>query len=63
MDTKKQPKPAEIPATLGFEPALEELEALVQKMEQGEMGLDVMVNAFERGRAAAFDPHRDRVRG
>jgi len=49
MDTKKQPKPAEIPATLGFEPALEELEALVQKMEQGEMGLDDMVNAFERG--------------
>jgi exodeoxyribonuclease VII small subunit len=49
MDTKKQPKPAEIPATLGFEPALEELEALVQKMEQGEMGLDEMVAAFERG--------------
>ena len=62
MEAKK-PKKDDLPATLGFEPALAELEALVQKMEQGEMGLDVMVNAFERGRAAAFDPHRDRVRG
>lgn len=46
---KKQPSPGEIPADLGFEPALEELETLVQKMEQGEMGLDEMVTAFERG--------------
>jgi exodeoxyribonuclease VII small subunit len=48
MDAKK-PKSEEVPPALGFEPALAELEALVQKMEQGEMGLDEMVNAFERG--------------
>lgn len=48
METKK-PKADAVPPALGFEPALAELEALVQKMEQGEMGLDDMVNAFERG--------------
>ena len=48
MEAKK-PKKDDLPATLGFEPALAELEALVQRMEQGEMGLDEMVNAFERG--------------
>ena len=32
-----------------FEAALDELEKLVQKMESGEMGLDDMVDAFERG--------------
>ena len=34
---------------LGFEEALEELEGIVAKMEDGEMGLDKMVDAFERG--------------
>ncbi|MDD5706519.1 MAG: exodeoxyribonuclease VII small subunit [Kiritimatiellae bacterium] len=34
---------------LGFEAALERLEALVQRMENGEMGLDEMVAAFEDG--------------
>jgi exodeoxyribonuclease VII small subunit len=48
MEAKK-PKKEDLPATLDFEPALAELETLVQKMEQGEMGLDEMVNAFERG--------------
>jgi exodeoxyribonuclease VII small subunit len=48
MEARK-PKKEDLPATLGFEPALAELETLVQKMEQGEMGLDEMVNAFERG--------------
>ncbi len=48
MDAKKS-NANDVPATLGFEPALAELETLVQKMEQGEMGLDEMVKAFERG--------------
>ena len=34
---------------LGFEPALERLEALVRRMEAGELGLDDMVGAFEEG--------------
>ena len=45
----KRTKKNDLPEALGFEPALAELEALVQKMELGEMGLDEMVNAFERG--------------
>ena len=32
-----------------FEEAMNELEALVSAMEGGEMGLDEMVSAFERG--------------
>ena len=47
--TNTQEKTAEIAPDTGFEPALEELEALVRKMEEGEMGLDAMVDAFERG--------------
>lgn len=39
----------EVPGTLGFEPALAELELLVKRMEEGTMGLDDMVTAFERG--------------
>lgn len=34
---------------LSFEQALEKLEALVRRMEGGEMGLDEMVGAFEQG--------------
>ena len=32
-----------------FEATLAELENLVRQMESGEMGLDAMVDAFERG--------------
>ena len=32
-----------------FEDALQELEGLVEKMESGEMGLEEMVAAFEKG--------------
>ena len=48
MESKKTKKD-DIPEGLCFEPALAELETLVHKMELGEMGLDEMVNAFERG--------------
>jgi exodeoxyribonuclease VII small subunit len=35
--------------TQSFEDALSELEDLVRKMESGEMGLEEMVTAFEKG--------------
>ncbi len=35
--------------TQSFEDALAELEELVGKMESGEMGLEEMVSAFEKG--------------
>ncbi len=35
--------------TQSFEDALAELEELVRKMESGEMGLEEMVAAFEKG--------------
>ena len=35
--------------TQSFEDALSELEELVRKMESGEMGLEEMVTAFEKG--------------
>ena len=37
--------------TKSFEDALNELEGLVEKMESGEMGLEEMVAAFEKGQA------------
>ncbi len=36
-------------ATLNFEEALKELEAVVESMEQGELGLEESLKAFERG--------------
>lgn len=36
-------------ATPDFEKALNELEALVEQMEQGDMGLEESLKAFERG--------------
>ena len=36
-------------STKSFEEALKELEGLVEKMESGEMGLEEMVTAFEKG--------------
>ena len=37
-------------AEVKFEDSLKKLEALVAKMESGEMGLDEMIAAFESGR-------------
>jgi len=36
-------------ATPDFEKALQELETLVEKMEQGDMSLEASLKAFERG--------------
>ena len=37
------------PTAPGFEKALQELEALVEKMEQGEMSLEDSLQHFEKG--------------
>ncbi len=46
-----QPDPAgaDDPGDLDFEAALEELEALVDRMEAGDMSLEASLAAFERG--------------
>lgn len=43
---KDTPKPV---ADLSFEQALDELDALVRRMEAGELGLDESIAAFRRG--------------
>ncbi len=47
MDNKKSDD------QLSFEQALEQLETLVAKMEDGDLPLDKMINYFERGTALA----------
>ena len=46
MKKTAEPKP---PEELSFEQALEELDALVRKMESGELGLDDSIAAYRRG--------------
>ncbi len=50
-DKKENPHAARADTfeTLRFEDALEKLEALVKRMESGDMGLEEMVGAFEQG--------------
>ena len=45
---KKAPDPKP-PEELSFEQALEELDALVRKMESGDLGLDDSISAYRRG--------------
>jgi exodeoxyribonuclease VII small subunit len=40
---------AKIPATPSFEQALDELDALVRRMESGELTLDESIAAYRRG--------------
>ena len=42
-----------------FEDNLKRLEALVAKMESGELGLDDMIAAFERGRKLAEECQKE----
>ena len=42
-----------------FEDNLKKLEALVAKMESGELGLDDMIKAFEEGRALVAACQKD----
>ena len=44
--------------TVDFEAALEELEALVERMETGELSLEESLRAFERGVALTRDCQR-----
>jgi exodeoxyribonuclease VII small subunit len=46
MRKAAEPKP---PEELSFEQALEELDALVRKMESGDLGLDEAISAYRRG--------------
>jgi exodeoxyribonuclease VII small subunit len=46
MPSKSTPKPV---SELTFEQALDELDALVRRMEAGELGLDDSVAAYRRG--------------
>ena len=46
MARNPTPKPV---AELSFEQALDELDALVRRMEAGELNLDDAVNAYRRG--------------
>ncbi|MEO1701187.1 MAG: exodeoxyribonuclease VII small subunit [Pseudomonadota bacterium] len=39
------------PSTLKFEDALTELEAIVDKLERGDVGLDESIKVYERGEA------------
>lgn len=48
QDPASAPQDGEGPS---FELAMEELEALVDRMEQGEVSLEESLKAFERGRA------------
>ena len=50
MATKKSDS---VPASVPFERSLDELEALVQKMEKGDLSLDDSLAAYERGAADA----------
>lgn len=52
---KKPAAPAAEPpvASLSFEQALDELDALVRKMEAGELSLDDSIAAYRRGAALA----------
>ncbi len=47
---KKSPPP---PTELSFEKAFAELEAIIAKLESGELSLDVSLALFERGQALA----------
>ncbi len=49
MATKKKSKKSNSNADFNFETALEELEQLVEKMEQGESSLEESLVDFERG--------------
>jgi len=56
MAETKQKIPADI-AKMSFEAALEELEAIVSKLEDGDIDLDKSIDAYERG--AALKAHCD----
>ncbi|OGO71587.1 MAG: exodeoxyribonuclease VII small subunit [Chloroflexi bacterium RBG_19FT_COMBO_62_14] len=46
------PKPKS-PSQLAYEPAFEELEAIVGRLEQGDLPLEEALTLFERGQALA----------
>ena len=53
MPKVKSPNDSELPIPMPatYEQALEELEALVQKLESGELALDQLLSHYQRGSA------------
>ncbi len=51
QDAKNQPVPAKDILALPFEEALKELEQIVAKLEQGNVGLEESIHIYERGEA------------
>ncbi len=51
MAERAEQSPAADVASLSFEEALAELEAIVQRLEQGRGALDEAIDAYERGSA------------
>jgi len=51
MVEPSSPTPAAAPETLSFEEALRELEAIVQKLERGDVPLDASIALYARGEA------------
>lgn len=50
MAAKKPTPPAtQDPSTLGFEEAMARLEALIERIESGEVGLEESIAAYEQG--------------
>jgi exodeoxyribonuclease VII small subunit len=49
VNSKPPPASADQPAASDFERSLAELEAIVEKLEQGELSLDESLRHFERG--------------
>ncbi len=49
--TKKKKKTRVSPASLSFEESLEQLEALIERVESGEVGLEEAIAQYEHGTA------------
>lgn len=45
----KKPSPPEDPSALSFEEALAQLEAVIERIESGQVGLEESISAYERG--------------
>jgi exodeoxyribonuclease VII small subunit len=48
-ESREQPDGAKPVETMSFEEALAELEAIVQKLERGQLDLEASIAAYERG--------------
>lgn len=49
MTRSSKPKPADDPAALSFESAMEQVESIIDRIERGEIGLEESLAAYEQG--------------